>query len=346
MAAPVTLKEIARETGYSVATVSRALSGKSRISQSTREKVRAAAKKMGYQPDPALSRLTAIRWGRNTKDRGETIAVLMDSQLDQYPWFVRQRMGGVQSRAKALGYNLTVFNLNDFQNNAARLAGVLKARGIRGVLIERIFRAGSYHEFPWFDFTAIGCGFGMERLPIPTVCNDLHEAVRQLWRLARNRGYRKIGVITNFSSKSDPYYRVMSGVALEQSAGELVENEEVVPPLGNRDTSMNSNFKDEFEEWFNRNNPDAVFLSYHTLEYLREHDALPKVGYACYDWRDDGESPITRAYQNLYASGELAVELCHLQLLLPKWQGNHGPTVHMVEPQISLGETLPALIAS
>lgn len=57
----ITLKAIAEETGFTVATVSRALSGKDRLAPATRAKVREAAERLGYRPDPMLSRLAAYR---------------------------------------------------------------------------------------------------------------------------------------------------------------------------------------------------------------------------------------------------------------------------------------------
>jgi LacI family transcriptional regulator len=47
----VTLKEIADETGFSIATISMALKGSGRISAITRQKVQDAAQRMNYVPN-------------------------------------------------------------------------------------------------------------------------------------------------------------------------------------------------------------------------------------------------------------------------------------------------------
>ena len=60
---PVRLADVAREAGVSVATVSHALSGKGRIPESTRARVRAVADEMGYQPNAAARRLAGGRTG-------------------------------------------------------------------------------------------------------------------------------------------------------------------------------------------------------------------------------------------------------------------------------------------
>ncbi|MFV0413718.1 MAG: LacI family DNA-binding transcriptional regulator, partial [Oscillospiraceae bacterium] len=49
----VSIKDIAAQCGVSVATVSKALNNQSDISEATRERIRAAAEKLGYLPNSA-----------------------------------------------------------------------------------------------------------------------------------------------------------------------------------------------------------------------------------------------------------------------------------------------------
>lgn len=56
-----TLKDVAEATGYSASTVSRALAGSPQISESTRRRIGAAARRLGYQADPIGSLLRAPR---------------------------------------------------------------------------------------------------------------------------------------------------------------------------------------------------------------------------------------------------------------------------------------------
>ncbi len=57
----VSMKDIARECGVSVAAVSKALSGQPDISEATREKVKKVAESMGYQPNSAAKVLRTHR---------------------------------------------------------------------------------------------------------------------------------------------------------------------------------------------------------------------------------------------------------------------------------------------
>ena len=51
------IKDIAKACGVSVATVSKALNGHNDISQATKEKVREAARQIGYMPNSAARAL-------------------------------------------------------------------------------------------------------------------------------------------------------------------------------------------------------------------------------------------------------------------------------------------------
>ena len=66
MSKRVTIAEVAKEAGVSIATVSRVLNhrkGKIKISDETKTTVRSAAKRLGYQADPFASALRTRRSG-------------------------------------------------------------------------------------------------------------------------------------------------------------------------------------------------------------------------------------------------------------------------------------------
>src|SRR5687768_7522930 len=72
-AMPVTLKDIADELGLSAMTVSRALRGVTRSNPETRQLVRDAAKRLGYQPFTGVMLPPTVRNGKGN----HTLRVLM-----------------------------------------------------------------------------------------------------------------------------------------------------------------------------------------------------------------------------------------------------------------------------
>ena len=65
---PVRMREIAREVGVDASTVSRALRGDPRIGVGLSEKIRGAAERLGYRPNPLVSALMANRRRGKTAD--------------------------------------------------------------------------------------------------------------------------------------------------------------------------------------------------------------------------------------------------------------------------------------
>ena len=63
MAGRVSIRDVAREAGVSVTTVSHALNDKGRLNPETRRRVRDVADALGYRPNPAARSLVSGRTG-------------------------------------------------------------------------------------------------------------------------------------------------------------------------------------------------------------------------------------------------------------------------------------------
>ena len=92
--------EVAMRAGVSTATVSRALSGKSSVSDATRERVLAAARDLGYV---VSSNASGLATGR-TKNVGVVIPFLTR-------WFYSTAIEGAETALLHRGYDLTLYNL-------------------------------------------------------------------------------------------------------------------------------------------------------------------------------------------------------------------------------------------
>ena len=72
----VTLKQVAAAAGVSLAAVSYALRGHGKVAVATRRRVTAAARQLGYRPNPRVASLMAhIRRGQ-ADPRGERLAFI------------------------------------------------------------------------------------------------------------------------------------------------------------------------------------------------------------------------------------------------------------------------------
>jgi LacI family transcriptional regulator len=94
-----TLRTIAQATGFSVATVSRALADDQRIAARTRATVAEAAKRLGYMPDRAARRL---RTGRT-----QVITLLLNTE-HEFLGFTHEFLSGITEALRGTGYSVTV----------------------------------------------------------------------------------------------------------------------------------------------------------------------------------------------------------------------------------------------
>jgi DNA-binding LacI/PurR family transcriptional regulator len=122
-----TLIDIARETNTSVSTVSRVLAGgavSKRISRETRERVSAAARRMGYRPN-LLARSLRTR-------KTNTIALMVEDIANP---FFGQIASLVEVKLHAHGYSLMLCNTGFDPAHEAEYLQLVPQKGIDGLII-------------------------------------------------------------------------------------------------------------------------------------------------------------------------------------------------------------------
>lgn len=112
------LEEVARLAEVSTATASRALSGRGRLADATRVRVREAAAALGYVVSATASGLAT--------GRTRSIGVLVPL-LDR--WFFANVLDGIATRLAPLGYDITLYNVTDDAAQRAHLFETSLRRG-------------------------------------------------------------------------------------------------------------------------------------------------------------------------------------------------------------------------
>ena len=112
------IEDVARAAGVSTATVSRALSGRGRVSDATRDRVRGIAADLGYVASAAASGLAS--------GRTSSIGVLLP-MLDR--WFFAQVLEGIAAVLTPRGYDITLYCVSDEPAQRAHLLGTSLRRG-------------------------------------------------------------------------------------------------------------------------------------------------------------------------------------------------------------------------
>jgi LacI family transcriptional regulator len=122
---PVTLAQIAARAGVHISTASRSLSPDGGgVSSRTAARVRAIAKEMGYQPDPAAATLRTGRSG--------VLGIVVPRVTD---YVLARIFEGADAAARELGFTTVVANTNDDPRLRMQLMEDLLSRRVEGFII-------------------------------------------------------------------------------------------------------------------------------------------------------------------------------------------------------------------
>ncbi len=174
----VTLRDIARAAGVSTMTVSRALRKDAHASAATAARICALAQAMKYQPDPHLTALAAYRKRKRPPKEHEVIAYLTtDNTRDGYK---RTRVGsealrGACARAAELGYRVEPTWLRDLEKQHRDPSDVLRARGIRGVVLARMGRVGMTINLEWDRFSCVAIGYSLLKPTLHVIASHFYQ---------------------------------------------------------------------------------------------------------------------------------------------------------------------------
>jgi DNA-binding LacI/PurR family transcriptional regulator len=158
----VLIKDVAKAAGVSPSTASYALRDYDRLSADTIQRVKAAAKKLGYVPSPVMQALAEHRWRQQSKNRKgfTTLALVHSYRRSEWPGGPNRQhlLQALQQRAQDMGFKLEIFDAGRTPASQKHLSRILYNRGILGVFIAPFLHgeAGSVTvELDWQHFCPI-----------------------------------------------------------------------------------------------------------------------------------------------------------------------------------------------
>jgi DNA-binding LacI/PurR family transcriptional regulator len=234
-AAPVktyhTLADIAARSGVHVTTVSLALRDHPSIPAATRNRIKAVADELGYRRDPMLDALNfhRARQGKQLRLTGSAFVVHAGASRlfggNAYQPLVWE---GAKAAAAAHGHSLEIFAVGRGNLAPARLNGILRARGITGILLSTFEIDIDQLDLDWNQFSAVKIECLHLRPHIDCVSNDQLQVARHAMQRLRALGYRRIGLATAREDQTRLGESFGMGVLIEQAS---LSESEVVPPL-------------------------------------------------------------------------------------------------------------------
>ncbi|MGQ9491814.1 MAG: LacI family DNA-binding transcriptional regulator [Anaerolineae bacterium] len=184
-----TLKEIARRTGKSITTVSRALADYDDVSAETKILVRSVADELGYTPNLLAQRLQ--------KRRSDTIGLILPTFGPRFsdPFF-SEFLAGVGNMAAEHGYDLLVFTQPPDDRELQAYRQKVQSRQVDGFVIVRTRRQDArirYLRDIGFPFVAFGRTEG--ELDFPFVDVDGTQGMRLIAEHLIGLGHRHIACL-------------------------------------------------------------------------------------------------------------------------------------------------------
>src|SRR6266550_2735679 len=214
----VTIRDVARTAGVSVATVSRVHNGSRLVVEATRRRVRAVATRLGYLPHAAARTLST--------NKTSTVGVLLP---DLYGEFYSELIRGIDHTAQRHGYHVLVASShNDKQAIAAALQSM---RGRVDGLIVMAPAPGAYaavrrllSSFPVVLLSSGAKDAGVDAITVANAAGA-RAMVEHLIAL----GHRRIAMITGPARNADAAERLRGYRAALRAAGARATRAREVP---------------------------------------------------------------------------------------------------------------------
>jgi LacI family transcriptional regulator len=317
-----TMRDVARAAGVHQTTVSLALRNDPGVTPRTRARVRAAAQRLGYRPDPLLAAFNEHRLALHPTRSSSLVAYIADGEAHDRAHagqFLDQLWNGARAAADERGLALERFLVGRGHLSVPHLKRILRARNIAGLVLVA-FDPPQQIDLDWAGFCAVRIESRHLKAKLDLVSADQRYSVRLAVRKLRALGYRRIGLAVADQDEER--------LEAAHTAGFLVEEAELpgvdrVPPLIFPAADGPEPF---LRAWIEQHAVEAVISNWVSgAEHLRGAGfAVPdQVAFACADVPPDN-SELAGVVENHALVARTAIE--HLAILLQTHRRGESPS--------------------
>lgn len=266
--ASATLRDIARQAGVSVMTVSRALRNQHNVAATTRGKIQEIARRLGYRPHPLIATLMKLR-----RSAGPLRLNLSLAYVTSFPkrngWrsskIYLDFFEGASAQARRHGYNLEEFWLREPGMTAHRMSQVLYHRNVPGVIVAPLPVAQGHLRLDWDRFASVAIGYSLARPSLHRAANHQFRSMRLTMRRLRRLGYHRIGLALR-ASYDERVEHHWAGSFLAEQRGFKPDDQVPLLLLRDRDWQIT-----KFAEWYEQNRPEVVVSQHEEIvKWLRQ----------------------------------------------------------------------------
>ncbi|MBI5693861.1 MAG: LacI family DNA-binding transcriptional regulator [Verrucomicrobia bacterium] len=312
MSARVSLREIAAGLGVSHTTVSLALRDDPRLPASTRRKIRRYAAERGYRVDAVVSSLMARLRTLREKPVQATLG-FVTAWPTRHGWRAMPNLErfhrGVERRSRELGYALDELWLHEPGMSSERMTRILRARGIRGLILQSLPAAGGRLQLGWRHFACVAKGLTVNHPPVHRVVSSHYEDMQRVLQELARRRYRRIGLVLSEALSVRVDRAWLAAFLLHQNDRPEPQR---VPALITRAADEEAHFR----EWQAAHRPEVILFSDQPIPAWVDRLGLrvpDEVGLVHLDWSKD-MAPLAGLDSDPEAVGAAATDLLVGQL--------------------------------
>ncbi|MCP3771814.1 catabolite control protein A [Paenibacillus sp. MZ04-78.2] len=248
MAVTVTIYDVAREAGVSMATVSRVVNNNPNVKPQTRKKVFEAIERLGYRPN-------AVARGLASKKTTTVGVVIPDISNSIFSEVAR----GIEDIANMYHYNIILSNADKKKEKEIRVINTLLEKQVDGLL----FMGGAITEdhiqaFKTSSVPVVLCATADEQRTIPSVDIDHEKAAFDAVNVLLENGHRDIAMISGTLQDPSNGFARYQGYKKALEAANIPLREELVR-IGNYRYESGLEVTKYFLELDNR--PTAIFAA-------------------------------------------------------------------------------------
>ncbi len=295
-----TIYDVARRAQVSIATVSRVVSGRARVTEETRARVLEAVKELNYHPNPVAQGLAL----QSTR----TLALIIEGFDNIYPAKI---VAGAETEARVHDYHLLVQQVADLDGDKLRrLSGRVDGIIISGAATADELLQAAVEQ----DIHAVRLGYLIPDLHADAVVADNYKGAYEAVEHLIEHGYRRIAHISG--PESSPHGKERANAYLAALQDHAIPQPEEYLVRG--DYTHERGFQAMASLLELAEPPDAVFcaddllamgaiLAVHELGY-EVPDDVAIIGFDGLETGAYVTPPLTSVYQPIEQLGRVAVE--------------------------------------
>jgi len=263
-----TMRDVAREAGFHVTTVSLALRDHGSIPEATRARIREVAVRLGYEKNPVFYALSRFRKEGQVCSPAPRIAYLenfgLGSGATRSP-HMQAILEGATRQAELLGYQLEPLAVGEDDHDSRSLSKYLREHGITGIVIGSFVPGFAELALNWDEFAVAKIHSRHTEPDATVVGNDQLREVRMAFRRLTALGYERIGLAIGRADEDSCGHRHTAAYLMEEAS---LPPERRVPPLLFPYNIAWEPLCGMVSRWVMRNRVDVVLCNWSSIQQM------------------------------------------------------------------------------